>query len=134
DLIPDTAENHRFDTEDGNGNGKLDTLKDSGVTPIPFWSDKNGNLLVERGEFSPPLSRDIDLTRDQEGRYFGPYYYDFHDHRKRASWVEDLSFYLPDLGGTHDLKTGFVYEHEGYESDTNRRPSLFYPVPDLGTP
>jgi hypothetical protein len=131
-IIPGTDGNHRWDTEDRNGNGKLDTLGNSGVTPFPFWTDKNGDLLVEPGEFSAPLSPDIDLTRDQEGRYFGPFPYDFHDHRKRASWVEDLSLYLHDLGGTHDLKTGFVYEHEGYESDTNRRSSLFYPVPDLG--
>ncbi|HEV8374706.1 MAG TPA: TonB-dependent receptor plug domain-containing protein, partial [Candidatus Polarisedimenticolia bacterium] len=130
-VAPNTADNHRFDTEDRNGDGRLDTLENSGFTPIPFWTDRNFDGKVEPGEFRAPLPPDMDLTRDKDGRYFGPFPLDFHDHRKRASWLEEMSFFVSDFGGTHDLKTGFAYEHEGYESDTNRRPNLFYPVENL---
>src|SRR5262249_39827889 len=93
----------------------------------PFWVDSNGNGWPDQGEYRAPLPPDQDLLTDSEGRTYGPYPYQYQDHRKRLSWIEDLSFFVADLGGTHDLKLGFAYEHEGYDSDPLRRPNLIYP-------
>ncbi|HEU5179149.1 MAG TPA: TonB-dependent receptor, partial [Candidatus Polarisedimenticolia bacterium] len=136
-VEPGTRDNHRMDGEDRNGNGRLDTLDDSGITPFPYWQDANGDGVPEPGEFKAPVAPDRDLSQDADGRTFGPYPYDYTDHRTRGTWREDLSWFLPDLGGTHDLKLGAVYEREGYDSDTNQRPVLFYPNlggPKLGPP
>jgi outer membrane receptor protein involved in Fe transport len=131
-VIPGTADNGRFDSEDRNGNGVLDTLRDSGYTSTPFWSDKNSNGTPDPGEYITPLPPDMDLQTDVDGRTFGPGRFQYEDDRKRLSWVEDFSLYVGDLAGTHDLKMGTVYEHEGYDSDTLQRPMLFYP--SLGPP
>jgi hypothetical protein len=130
-VVPSTRGNGRFDGEDRNGNGQLDTLEASGVTPYPYWEDANGNGTVDQGEYRAPMSPDRDLIMDGDGRTFGPFPYDYVDHRKRATWREDLSWFLPDFGGTHDLKVGAVWEHEGYDSDTNRRPRLMFPDSDI---
>ena len=127
-VLPDTAGNHRFDSEDRNGNGQLDVVGDSGYTPFPFWEDANGNFRPDPGEFRSPLPPDQDLLTDRQERTYGPSPYEYHDHRQRASWLEDLSLYVADLGGTHDIKLGMAYEHEGYDSDTTRRPMYFYPT------
>ncbi|MCI0568104.1 MAG: carboxypeptidase regulatory-like domain-containing protein [Acidobacteria bacterium] len=127
-AIKGTAGNSRWDTEDRNANGVLDTLRDSGYTVAPFWVDDNGNGNPEPGEYHAPLPPDQDLLTDSQGRTYGPYAYQFEDHRKRATWKEDLSLFVPDLGGTHEIKLGGVYEHEGYDSDTTQRPQVTFPL------
>ncbi|HEU5180903.1 MAG TPA: TonB-dependent receptor plug domain-containing protein, partial [Candidatus Polarisedimenticolia bacterium] len=122
-----TAGNGRFDTEDRNGNGILDVVGNSGYTSAPFWVDANGNGHEDPGEYRQPLPPDLDLQVDEEGRTYGPARFQFEDHRKRFSWVEDMSLYLGEVAGTHDLKVGAVYEHEGYDSDTVQRALIFYP-------
>ena len=126
-FLTGTYKNGRRDTEDVNGNGVLDMVGNSGYTSTPFWEDTNGNGYPDKGEYQAPLSNDQDLWRDSQGRVYGPSAYSFNDHRKRMSWIEDLSLFVPDLGGNHDLKLGFAYEHEGYDSDTFRRPSFSPP-------
>jgi outer membrane receptor protein involved in Fe transport len=115
--LPGTANNGKFDSEDKNGNGVLDVLQDSGYTVAPFWNDTNGNGYPDRGEYHAPLPPDRDLVRDSSGRTSGPGRIDQQDHRKRLSWIEDLSLFAADLAGTHDLRLGFAYEHEGYDNE-----------------
>jgi outer membrane receptor protein involved in Fe transport len=126
-TLQGTKGNGRLDTEDVNGNEVLDVVGDSGYTSTPFWNDANGNSQPDPGEYRAPLGPDLELVRDEQGRTFGPYPYQFEDHRQRLSWIEDLSLYVGDAMGTHDLKLGFAYEHEAYDSDTFRRPTISYP-------
>ena len=131
-----TAHNGKLDTEDVNGNGVLDVVGNSGYTPFPFWLDANGNGIPDAGEFHAPLPPDRDLVFDQSGRVSGPSPYEYHDHRSRLSWVEDLSFFVNDAGGTHDVKLGLAYEDEGYSSTTMRMPIYIFPtgIKPPGTP
>jgi outer membrane receptor protein involved in Fe transport len=126
-TLPGTKSNGRFDTEDANRNGVLDVVGNSGYTSTPFWNDTNGNDYPDPGEYRVPLQRDQDLFTDSRGRTYGPYPYQFEDHRQRFSWIEDLSLYVGDAMGTHDLKLGSAYEREAYDSDTFRRPSFSPP-------
>jgi outer membrane receptor protein involved in Fe transport len=126
-ILPGTGNNQRWDTEDVNGNGVLDVLGDSGYTSTPFWNDANGNGRPDKGEFRAPLPPDQDLLTDSEGRTYGPSAYSADDHRQRLSWVEDLSLFVDNAVGTHDIKLGSVYEHEAFDSDTFLRPRFRFP-------
>ncbi len=126
-----TRGNGRFDTEDRNGNGRLDVVGDSGPTPVPFWSDTDGDGIPEPGEFRSPLPADRQFFTDAEGRTSGPQTIDYHDHRKRLTWREDASLFVPEALGTHDLKVGGVYEHEGYDADIFQRSSSAPPTRTL---
>jgi outer membrane receptor protein involved in Fe transport len=122
---PGTAGNGRFDSEDRNANNDLDTVGDSGPTSFPFYFDANGNGRREIGEFQSPLFPDRDFVVDRtEGRITGPNPFEFSDNRKRLTLRQDLSLYLDGFGGSHDLKLGFVFEHEGFDRDTVVRPLL----------
>jgi outer membrane receptor protein involved in Fe transport len=122
-TVPGTAGNGQFDSEDRNGNGVLDVVGDSGYTPYPFWKDRNHNGIREYGEYQAPLPPDRPYLIDADGRQSGPNPYEFSDHRTRLTWREDLSVYVPEFFGTHDLKLGAVYEREGFDRDTWLRPS-----------
>jgi outer membrane receptor protein involved in Fe transport len=116
-VVPDTAGNGSFDTEDRNANHILDD------TPFPGWSDANGNGIAERGEFSAPLPGDGRFTLNQNSnRTSGPFFRTLTDSRTRNSWKEDLSLYVSDLGGSHELKAGFSVEREGYDAQFSQRP------------
>src|SRR6185436_17013894 len=123
--IPGTAGNGRFDSEDINQNNLLDTLRNSGPTSFPFWSDKNGNHRVDTGEYEAPLFPDRDYSRFQNGGMInGPNPFEFEDGRNRLTLREDLSIYVDGHGGTHDLKVGMLYEHEGFDRQTVKRPIM----------
>ncbi|HMC82942.1 MAG TPA: carboxypeptidase regulatory-like domain-containing protein [Candidatus Polarisedimenticolia bacterium] len=120
--VPGTAGNGRFDSEDVNRNNLLDTVGNSGPTSFPFWNDRNSNHIHDPGEYRAPLFPDRDYTR---GAFItGPNPYQFEDHRKRLSLREDFSIYLDGYGGTHDFKMGVLYEHEGFDRDTQQRAIL----------
>jgi len=123
--IPGTAGNGRFDSEDVNRNNLLDTLRNSGPTSFPFWSDKNGNRRVDTGEYEAPLFPDRDHTRFQPGGIVnGPNPFEYEDSRNRLTLREDLSIYVDGYGGTHDLKVGMLYENEGFDRQTEKRPIM----------
>src|SRR5262249_45180570 len=126
-YIPGTRGNGRFDTEDKNGNGHLDIVGDSGYVGAPFWVDRNNNGYPDPGEYQAPLPPDANLITSIDGRTYGPARFEYGDDRKRLSWVEDFSLYVGEMGGSHDLKMGSVYEHEGYDSSTLQRPKIFTP-------
>jgi len=127
-LVPGTRANGEFDTEDRNGNGVLDVVGDSGYTPTPFWNDRNGNGRIEGGEYQAPQPADQDLFTDENGRTSGSSPFEDHDHRKRFTLREDLSMYVAELLGTHDIKLGGVWEHEAYDLDTLWRARMSFPA------
>ena len=114
-----------FDTEDRNGNGELDTVPGAGGTPFPYWTDRNGNGRPDPGEFRSPTSPDRDYVLSLDSnRVSGPFYFDYADGRTRDTLKEDLSFYVDDLLGTHDLKAGVIFEKEGFDRTTHQRSFL----------
>ncbi|HEV8337344.1 MAG TPA: carboxypeptidase regulatory-like domain-containing protein [Candidatus Polarisedimenticolia bacterium] len=122
---PGTGGNGRFDSEDRNGNDELDTLPGSGYTPFPFWEDRNGDHVAQRGEFHAPQFPDRDyVLSDNTNRISGPFYFDYTDSRTRDTLKSDLSAYVDDLLGSHDLKIGAVFEQESFERTTHQRPYL----------
>ena len=126
-VVPGTACNGRFDTEDKNGNSLLDTYRNSGPTAFPFWTDRNGDGIAQAGEFVAPLPADRDYLIDVFGRAQGPYPRQYNDHRKRLTLRQDFSAYVADFGGTHDLKSGVTWEHEGFDRETLQRPQITLP-------
>ncbi|HYS78557.1 MAG TPA: TonB-dependent receptor plug domain-containing protein, partial [Candidatus Dormibacteraeota bacterium] len=106
-LNEDLDHDGRFDrgTEDRNGNGVLDD------TPHPSSMYPYGHLK--------PLPPDRDYTIGQSiGIISGPYFKDYADQRTRSTFREDLSVYVPDARGSHDLKVGFIVEREGFRRRT----------------
>jgi outer membrane receptor protein involved in Fe transport len=124
-VLPDTGENARFDSEDRDGNGQLDVLPGAGLTPFPFWTDRNGNRIVEIGEFRGPIPPDRQFVRSiNTNRITGPFWFDFRDNRTRDTLRNDLSWYVDDLLGSHDLKMGLLVEREGFDRRTRQRPFI----------
>ena len=123
--IPGTAGNGKFDSEDVNRNNLMDTVGNSGSTSFPFWTDLNNNHKPDVGEYRSPLFPDRDYSVDViSGRISGPNPYEYGDDRTRLTLREDFSLYLDGTGGSHDLKMGVVYEHEGFDRNTELRPVL----------
>jgi outer membrane receptor protein involved in Fe transport len=87
--------------EDRNHNGILDD------TPFPTSTYPYGHLK--------PIPPDRDYTVDvRKGLVSGPYYQDYDDRRSRFTLRQDLSVFIPEGGGPHDLKTGYVVEREQF--------------------
>jgi len=118
--------------EDRNNNNLLDDRGDAGVNNdiIP---DENGNF----GNYYPyyqqsPTGRDRDYTQDQRTlRTTGPYLLDFEGDRGRQTLRQDLTIFVPDWHGQHDLKTGYKIEREHYNQTTVQRPFV---LPELSPP
>jgi outer membrane receptor protein involved in Fe transport len=91
--------------EDRNGNGVLDD------TPFPNSVYPYGRLTPH----APDRDYSIDLVR---GIVNGPYYESFSDQRTRQTLRQDLSVFVPDYEGSHDLKFGYILEREGFERTT----------------
>jgi len=116
-YIPGTRGNGEWDTEDLNDNQMLDD------EPFPNWTDRNSNGIPEVGEFTAPLSPDRQYVLNfNTNRWSGPYFFNNSDSRTRDSLKEDLSYYIDDLLGSHDIKMGLSWEKEGYHSDLQQRP------------
>ena len=107
--------------EDRNGNGLLDDRPVPAKNLVP---DGHGGLttLYPYGELAP-LPADRLYTIDQKrGITSGPYYSDFSDRRDRSTFRQDLTLFVPDFLGSHDLKTGVVVEREGFHRLADGRP------------
>jgi outer membrane receptor protein involved in Fe transport len=145
-----------FLTEDNNGDGILepgedrdmdghldlgieDRNKDFVLNDRPFVSvtDADTDPNGVRGNFYPyyesaPISRDRDYEQDQRTlRRTGPYNRDFNGDRGRQTLREDLTIFVPDWHGQHELKTGINLEREHYTQTTNLRPDV---LPNLNPP
>ncbi|HEV8375412.1 MAG TPA: TonB-dependent receptor, partial [Candidatus Polarisedimenticolia bacterium] len=132
-VLPDTAGNGKLDSEDANGNGRLDVVGDSGLTSFPFWTDRDRDGLQDAEEFRSPLPADRQYVYDAAGRISGPYPYQFEDARQRLTLKEELSSYVGELAGSHDLKLGISFEREEFARDTLWRPFLDIPPPTMAT-
>src|SRR5258706_5956435 len=128
----------RLDTfnEDQNGNGIMDPFEDvdgDGHLDLGI-EDRNHNSLMDDSPFATggypygraaPLPADRDYTIDQRlGITSGPYFQDFSDARQRFTVRQDLSVYVPDYWGSHDLKFGYVFEKEDFNRLTEGRSIL----------
>ena len=114
---PSTLGNGKFDTEDRNGDFDLSD------TPFPNWVDANHNGIPETGEFTAPEPADDPYLLDlNNNRITGPYFNTYSDSRTRNSLREDVSYYIDDLFGSHDLRMGMSVEQEGYHATTDLRP------------
>ncbi|HEV8375338.1 MAG TPA: carboxypeptidase regulatory-like domain-containing protein, partial [Candidatus Polarisedimenticolia bacterium] len=132
-ILPGTRGNGRWDTEDRNGNQRLDTLGDSGFTAFPFWSDRNHDATPDAGEFQAPLAADRDYRIGlTSNRISGPFYSGYSDGRTRDTWREDLSLFAADAAGSHDLKLGGVWERERFSRILEQRPILQLSGSDRG--
>ena len=128
----------RLDTinEDSNHNGILDPGEDiDGDRHLDLGTeDRNHNWALDDtprptsaypyGELRP-RPPDRDYTIDQRlGVTSGPYFEGFSDRRRRFTLRQDLSVYVPDYWGSHDMKLGVIVEDEGFVRGVDGRPIL----------
>jgi outer membrane receptor protein involved in Fe transport len=109
-------------TEDRNHNNSLDDRPF--MSPTDHIPDANGNINTSYpyGEQSP-APQDRFYTIDQrQGITSGPYYQNFSDSRRRFTVRQDLTVFVPDYYGSHDLKMGVVLERENFDRTTDGRP------------
>ena len=109
-------------TDDRNHNQFIDDRPV--LLPDDMVPDENGaiNTFYPYGHVAP-TPRDRDLEQDQRTlRTTGPYNTDFFGNRGRQTIKEDLTIYVPDWHGSHELKTGVVVEREHYDQSTTLRP------------
>jgi len=123
-----------FVPEDLNGNGRLDSGEDrDGDGHLDAGTeDRNLNQRLDDtphptstypyGETTPRPADRFYTIDQQTGRTSGPYYEDFDDKRQRFTLRQDLTLFVPDFYGSHDLKTGLVIEREQYHSQAGGRP------------
>jgi len=134
--------------EDQDGDGLLDSGEDIDSDGFldPGTEDRNGNsgdpddrpfLFADDGIADPsgatntwypygrqyPVPGDREYEEDQRTlRTSGPFNFDNVGDRGRQTLKEDLTIYVPDWHGTHELKTGVVVEREHYNQTTTLRP------------
>ena len=107
DTDEDLDSDHRLDlgTEDRNSSGHLED------TPFPTDTYPYGTLR--------PVAPDRDYLIDQSnGVISGPYYQQFDDRRQRVSLRADLSVFVADFKGSHDLRGGMLMERESFNRET----------------
>jgi hypothetical protein len=120
--------------EDLNGNGLLDPGEDvDGDNHLDAGGeDRNGNRRIDDtprptttypyGRLAPIAEDRFYLIDQRSGITSGPYYEDFEDSRRRFTFRQDLSVFVPDFYGSHDLKMGLVVERENFDRTTTGRP------------
>src|SRR5262249_8519641 len=125
----DLGDEHR------NHNHILDDRPFPQPTDTIYGFDPNGNPVLLPPTY--PYTSLRPLPRDQVytirslrtgTRTTGPYYIDFAGQRGRVTLRQDLTVFLPDWHGQHDLRFGGVVERERYAENTDRRP-IYYPIP-----
>jgi hypothetical protein len=119
--------------EDTNGNGVLDAEEDvDSDNRLDLGAeDRNLNRQLDDVPFpsssypfgtTRPLTLDRDFLLDERtGVISGPYYQNYDDRRRRLTLREDLSVFVPDFLGTHDVKGGFLLERESFDRVTETR-------------
>ncbi|HYV86379.1 MAG TPA: carboxypeptidase regulatory-like domain-containing protein [Patescibacteria group bacterium] len=116
--------------EDRNHNGRLDTGEDlDGDGRLDLGTeDRNNNKELDDDPFPTttypyghlkPYASDRDYTVDlMRGTVSGPYFESYDDERTRGTVRADLTLFATGFG-THDLKTGFLLEREGFHRVTD---------------
>jgi len=138
-VFEDTNGNSRLDPgEDQDGDGNL-SLRCEGLSRedvncngrLDPGEDRNNNKTLDDtprpaslypyGRLAPwPADRDYNIDRNT-GLITGPYYENLSDQRRRFTFRQDLSLYVPDFQGSHDLKMGLDLEREGFTRQTRAR-------------
>jgi hypothetical protein len=125
--------------EDRDADGHLDLINENrngafgnnSLDDRPNPAQDNDSIPDENGvvgNFYPyheaaPLASDRDYTLDfRTRRISGPYNTDTNGDRGRQTLRQDLTMFVPDWHGQHELKTGYAIEHEHYDEVTNLRP------------
>ncbi len=122
--------------EDPNGNGRFDPGEPGDVDGDGVLEhggeDRNHNFSLDDTPFPTstypygelhPQPADRFYTIDQnKGVTSGPFYEDFADSRRRFTIRNDLTLFVPDFYGSHDMKMGMVIERENFDRTTNGRP------------
>jgi hypothetical protein len=119
--------------EDRNSNGRLDDRINPAIDNdiIPDEGARFGSYYPYGHQF--PVGRDRDYLLDvARSRISGPYYLDFEGDRGRQTLRQDVSIFVPDWHGQHDLKIGYKIERERYNQTTTQRPTLL--APSRGSP
>jgi hypothetical protein len=120
-------------TEDRNFNQRIDDRPFPQADDVIFTYQPGSAGQVVLGQLPPaypyehlrPIGPDVDYQEDQRSlRISGPYFQTIDRRVGRVTLRADLSLYLPDRGGNHDLKLGGIVERETYEQDTSLRPTL----------
>jgi hypothetical protein len=111
DSGEDLDGDHHLDdgTEDRNSNRRLDD------TPYPESLYPYGRLAPTRGD------RDFSIDMRQ-GVIDGPYYQAYEDQRERLTLRQDLSVFVAEGAGTHDIKGGYLVEKEQFDRDAEGHP------------
>ncbi len=135
-----------FVDEDQNKNGRLDPGEDiDGDQHLDRGiEDRNGNSVLDDTPFPAgnypygeltPRPRDRAYSIDQGSRITsGPYYEDYFDRRRRFTLRQDLSVHVPDYKGSHDIKTGLVFERESFDRRSESRGLLAPFIPQRRDP
>ncbi len=138
-VFEDANHNYTLDPgEDLNGDGRLTTLCEGALREdqncngrLDPGEDRNNNKVLDDtpqptslypyGRLAP-LAADREYNIDRNtGIISGPYYQDLADERKRFTFRQDLSVFVPDLRGSHDLKMGLDLERESFRRRTQAR-------------
>ncbi|MFQ5718299.1 MAG: TonB-dependent receptor domain-containing protein [Acidobacteriota bacterium] len=62
------------------------------------------------------VSAGFDIDQDT-GSIIGSFFLNFKDKRQRLTWTEDLTFFVDDFFGRHDIGAGLSFEQEHFERD-----------------
>jgi hypothetical protein len=138
-INEDDNHNGRLDPgEDRDGDGRLDLgVEDRNhnqrLDDRPSPAQNNAIIADENNQFgnfypyheAAPRPPDEAYTINQRSaRISGPFYEDFDDSRRRFTFRQDASVFVPDFYGSHDLKMGIVVEKENFDRTTTERPIL----------
>ncbi|HEV8700548.1 MAG TPA: carboxypeptidase regulatory-like domain-containing protein [Candidatus Polarisedimenticolia bacterium] len=123
DVVPeDVNRNGILDSgEDRDYDGNLDAgdedrNRDGNLNDTPFPA-----TLYPYGRLAP-VAPDRDYSLNQKtGIVSGPFYQDLFDRRRRFTFRQDLSAYLPDARGSHDVKVGLIAEREMFDRRVSSR-------------
>lgn len=139
DNIPEDSITGDIDSDGHVDPGTEDRNGDFVLNDRPFVlvgdadRDENGNLNTFYPYYrQTPLPRDRDYEFDLRSfRVSGPRNTDFVGDRGRQTLRQDLTIFVPDWHGQHELKTGYKIERESFEQTTNLRTFAF---PNLSPP
>ena len=120
---------HRLDagTEDRNHNLRLDDRPRPQATDIIQDRRPDGTVVLLPAAYPydalVPLAPDRDYEQDQAtSRVSGPNYLTQDGEVGRFTLRQDLTAYVPEFHGSHDLKVGAVLEKETFSRETEMRP------------
>jgi hypothetical protein len=128
--------------EDRNFNGLLDDRPFPGAADVIYgYPDPGGEgtpfMLPDTYPYGAlrPSPRDRQYLWDQESNFIsGPYNLSADQDERRVTLRQDLTIFIPDWNGTHDLKGGLAFVDESFEQVTRLRPFMILEPSNPGFP